>query len=283
MKIGIRAHDLGKSDFPTIVQKAKAFGFSDLQLVLNKAIIDDDGLLNDPKAKEFKKILDDNDIKVAMLGAYFNPVHSNRQKVFDSINKFKNHLDYSSQLGCSFVGTETGSYNDDQWTYNEKNRTGEAYNSVKEVVKELSDYAKDTYVAIEGAFNHVIHSPKLLRKLVDDLHSPRIKVIIDLYNYLDISNYEKRYEIFDEAINLLKERVVIFHLKDFIVENNKLIQVGLGQGLMDFNYLIDSINRNCPESILIFEGVTGADIPTSFEHIKSIVRRCEDGSKQNCY
>ena len=212
MNIGIRAHDLGKSDFESIVKQAKNLGFDCLQLLLHKAILDDNGLLNEEKAKEYKKILVDYNVSVAMLGAYFNPVHSNHQKVMDAINKFCNHLDYANQLGCKIVGTETGSYNDDHWPYHIKNRTDEAYQQVLQIVKQLADYAKDADVAIEGAFNHVIYSPKILRKLVDDLNSKHIKVIIDLYNYLDITNYEERNEIFDDAIRLLNDKVVFFHL-----------------------------------------------------------------------
>jgi sugar phosphate isomerase/epimerase len=134
-------------------------------------------------------------------------------------------------------------------------------------------------VAIEGAFNHVIYSPSELKRLLDDLRPGKAKVIVDLYNYLSITNYEERYQILDEAVRLLKDDIVIFHLKDFIIEKGKLKQVGLGQGLMDFERIIHTINDHCPDADLIFEGVTGNDLSPSLENIKRIVSRCEYGSK----
>ena len=238
-------------------------------------------MFDSDKAKRYASILNKYDISVSLLCAYFNPVHSVKNKTVVAIEKFKNHLEYSHMIGCQCVGTETGSYNDDQWTYNDKNRSLEAYHQVLNIFQELVFTAESTksLVAIEGAYNHVIYSPQLLKKLIDDLNSNHSRVIVDLYNYLDISNYQKRYEIFDEAIRLLKNKIVIFHLKDFIREGNKLKQVGLGQGLMDFEYLISTIVANCPNADLIFEGVTGTDIPSSISHIKNIIKRGKHGCK----
>ena len=43
--------------------------------------------------------------------------------------------------------------------------------------------------------------------------------------------------------------------------------MGLGQGLMDYPYLIKTIKENVPDAVLVFEGVTGDDIKSSREYI----------------
>jgi sugar phosphate isomerase/epimerase len=209
MRIGVRAHDVGTYEFGELIKRIKALEFESAQIVLTKAVIGENGLLDEAKALNYKMILNHYGIRAAMLGAYFNPLHSNLQKKMESMSKFKNHLDYAPLMDCLYVGTETGSYNDDQWTYNEKNRTEEAYEEVLRVFKDLCGHAQNTKanVAIEGAFNHVIYSPLHLRRLLDDLRPNNAKVIVDLYNYLNITNYEERYSIFDEAIRLLKDEI----------------------------------------------------------------------------
>lgn len=281
MRIGVRAHDVGTFEFEELIKRIKSLGFESAQIVLTKAILGEDGFLDETKALTYKAILNRYGIKPAMLGAYFNPVHSNHQLKMEAISKFKNHLDYAAMMDCLYVGTETGSFNDDKWTYNDKNRTEEAYEEVRKIFKDFCEHAQNTLagVAIEGAFNHVIYSPQLLRRLLDDLKPFKVKVIVDLYNYLAVTNYEDRYDIFDEAVRLLKDEIVIFHLKDFIIDNGKLKQVGLGQGLMDYERIISTINDQCPNADLIFEGVTGNDLSPSLENIKRIVSRCEYGSK----
>jgi sugar phosphate isomerase/epimerase len=74
-----------------------------------------DGIDGD-KAKLIGDTLKANGIEVSLIGAYFNPVHSNKEKVANCKQVFKDYLKYSHLLGCNTVGSETGSFNDDKWT-----------------------------------------------------------------------------------------------------------------------------------------------------------------------
>ena len=164
MKIGVRVHDFGKSNAETLAKQAKEVGFDGVQFVLNKAVEGETGLpgtLNKEKALEFQKAFKSEGLEIFMMGAYFNPVHSNKELVKTNIAKFKEHLLYLNDFDGHFVGSETGSFNDDKWTYNPLNRTEEAYAEVKRIFGELADYAKevnfdkDFYVYVDSryAFN----------------------------------------------------------------------------------------------------------------------------------
>ena len=276
MKIGIRAHDLYKGSIEDLFSELKSNGFNYTQLVTYKAIKDDDSILSAEKALKIKEMEEKYGVNVIMLGAYFNPVHSNKQLVSSTTERFKSHLKYASLAGVRFVGSETGSYNDDKWTYNPKNRTEEGYLESYNVFKDLVLFAKDldTNLALEGAYGHVMYEPKRLYRLMTDLDKVvpnKVSIIVDLFNYLDISNHEKRYEIFDECLNLFKDRIVIFHLKDYVVKENKLVQVGLGKGLIDYSLIIPKIMKNNPNAYLIFEGVLGDDIKQSKDYIERII------------
>ena len=78
-------------------------------------------------------------------------------------------------------------------------------------------------------------------------------------------------KLWEECLELFKDRIVIFHLKDYIVKDNKLVQVGLGQGLIDYSKIIPKIMKNNPNAYLIFEGVVGDDIKSSKEYIERLV------------
>ena len=84
MKIGVRVHDFGKSDAKTLAKKAREVGFDGVQLVLNKAIEGESGLagtLSKEKAIGFYNDFKAEGLDIFMLGAYFNPVHSDKNKV----------------------------------------------------------------------------------------------------------------------------------------------------------------------------------------------------------
>ncbi len=277
MKICTRVHDFGKNTAENLSVFASVFGFDGVQLVLNKAINGETGLpgtLNTEKAQQIAFEFNKNNIEIAMLGAYFNPVHSNKELVNQSIAKFKEHLKYAKDFNTSYVGSETGSYNDDKWTYNPLNRTEEAYNEVKRIFKDLVDYAKEvgSYVAVEGAYGHCMYEPKRLKRLFDEIDNGHMRIIVDVYNYLNIENYQNHTQIFDECQELFKDKIVVFHLKDFIVKDNKLIQVGLGQGLMNYDYIMPRIIKNNPNAYLVFEGIQPKDAISSLEFIKKYLK-----------
>ena len=273
MKIGVRVHDFGKSDAKTLAKKAKEIGFDAVQLVLNKAIEGETGLagtLSKEKAEGFYKAFNDEGIEIIMLGAYFNPVHSDKEKVKSLVAKFKEHLKYEHDFKAGYVGSETGSFNDDKWTYNPLNRTEEAFQEVKRIFTDLARYAEsvNANMAIEGAFGHCMFEPKALNRLVKEINSPNVYYIVDIYNYLAISNYDKQEEIFDECLKLFKDRIVIYHIKDFVIEDGALKQCCIGKGMMNFDYMLPKIKKYTPNACLVFEGSKPEDMEYSYNFIK---------------
>lgn len=276
MKIGVRVHDFGKSDPKTLAKKAKAIGFDGVQLVLNKAIEGETGLagtLNKEKAVSIRKAFQEEGLEIFMMGAYFNPVHSNKNLVLSNIAKFKEHLKYLNDFNGHYVGSETGSFNDDKWTYHPLNRTKEAYQEVKRIFKDLAGYAKevDGNIALEGAFGHCMFEPRALKSLVDEIDNGHVFYIVDIYNYLAFENYQNYKEIFEECLKLFKEKIVIFHLKDFIVTDNSLKQCAIGKGEIDYSYLLHRIKETNPNAYLIFEGSKPEDMQESFDFVKKIL------------
>lgn len=268
LKIGIRAHDLNNAPFNDaneLLRELKKIDINIIQLVFKKVFKNFEFI----KINEVSDILKENNIEVAMLGAYFNMIHSDINKKNNDIEYYKYCLDIGKIFDCHYVGSETGSYNDDKWTFNEKNHTYEAFTEVSNVIKNLQDYSKDKYsdVTIEGAYNHVIYSPLVLNELIkkNDLKY----VIVDIFNFLNIDNYKDHTKIFDEAIKLYKDKIVIFHIKDFIINENEFIQVGIGEGLMNYTYIIPKIKKYCPDAYLILEGVKKDKIETSIRYLRS--------------
>lgn len=276
MNIGIRCHDLCQGTIEDIISKCKEYGFENLQLVFKKALKDNNGntiLFDENSALEVGKKLKESNINVTMLGAYFNPVHSNKKLVKSNIEYFKKHLKFASLLDCKYVGTETGSYNDDKWTYNPKNQTEEGYQESIAVFKELVKYAEEcnTTLLIEPAYGHVMYSVDQLKRCYDEINSPNLKITIDIFNLLYEGNYKDYKEIFRYACKIFRDNIKVFHLKDFYTKDEKIVQCGLGKGIIDFKFIIDTINEFSPHSTVVFEGVIGEDIKPSLNIIKELL------------
>ncbi|MBQ1522010.1 MAG: sugar phosphate isomerase/epimerase [Erysipelotrichaceae bacterium] len=271
LKLGIRGHDVPGAPFESIdefIKGYKQFDLDYLQLVYKKAFR---GFEMEPHfLLELADKLKDNDIKVAMIGAYFNMIHPDDNKRIDGIEYFKQCMETAAVFDCEVVGSETGSANGDKWTYNPYNHTEEAFNRVVDTVRGLKAYGRNFNARpiIEGAYAHTVHTPDQLKELVD--RTEIRDVTIDVYNFLNIDNYQEADAIFDRSLELFGDMIRVFHVKDFNVGEGKLVQCGIGQGIMNWKYYIPRIMKECPNAILVLEGVTGKDIQPSIEFIRSL-------------
>jgi len=278
MKLMIRAHDLGVKGEENIVKRLDELELDGVQLVAYKSIENvsySEGSLTEDRARLIGKTIKDAGKEVALVGAYFNPVHPNREKAQHGDRMFREYLSLSALLGCLIVGSETGSYMGDPWGYHEDNRTDEAFLRVVDTFRALADYADKlgASVAIEGAFNHVCYSPDVLYKAKKEIGCHNVRVIFDLYNYLDISNYTDAYSILRRGHELFGSDILLYHLKDFTVEGGALKQCAVGKGLLDYKCILGEIYAHNKDAVLVLEGTVGEDIPTSVQFIREITRQ----------
>lgn len=273
MKLGIRGHDLGiKGNLKELARSIKEGGFTGIQLVLHK-VLDDFSLdrLNEDFAREVREIFQEQGVDILMLGAYFNIIDG--KKAQKDIERFKLHLKYAKDFGCSFVGSETGSYVKGR-VYHEPTYSEEALATVIETVRELVNYAEEqgSTFAIEGAWYHVIRDCQRMKYILDEIDSDHLKVTFDLYNLVNIDNYQNQRQIIDEAFDLYGDKIVLIHAKDFVVDGDKLKQVALGDGIYDYPYLMNKLKEQNRVIPIIFEGVTGDEnIKRSYAFINQMI------------
>lgn len=277
MRIFIRAHDLGVKGEESITAKLDEYGIDGVQLVTYKCL---DGITYTPgsmtreRAVSFRKAFEKAGKTVPLIGAYFNPVHPDESKIKNGIAVFKDHIALAKELGCDRVGSETGSYNGDKWTYHPQNRTDEALDRVVSTFSGLAEYAQDfgVNVCMEGAFGHVCWNVATLDKAVKRIGRSNIRFIFDLYNYLDGSNVRQMYDILHEGLQTFGDRICVFHIKDCTINSDgSLRQCCVGKGIFDYERIIREISDVCPDANLVFEGTTGDDIPFAVSHLRKFM------------
>lgn len=277
MRLFIRAHDLGVKGENNVVDKLNELGLDGVQLVAYKVLEDvsyTEGSITEQRSIQVAKAFAEAGKTVPLIGAYFNPVHPNEEKIKNGVAVFKDYLGMAKTLGCDTVGSETGSYNGDKWIYHPQNRTEEALNRVIATFADLCGYAeeKGVCVGMEGAFGHVCYNVKTLDRAVKAIGADNIKIIFDLYNYLDKSNVQNMYDILSEGLQTFGGRIWVFHIKDCVIaEDGSLKQCGVGKGIFDYRRILGEIKKVCPNANLVFEGTTGDDIPYAVSHIKNII------------
>lgn len=275
MKICIRAHDLGVKGTDQILRQIRTLGIDGVQMVCYKAYDDIaylPGAITEQKAGEIGTAFRNAGATIPLIGAYFNPVHSDKEKVRRCKTVFEDYLRVAKQLGCDTVGSETGSFNDDKWTYHPRNRTEEALQTVVGTFSQLCDIAQEygTTVAMEGAAGHVCWNVETLARARRMMDRPT-KVIFDLYNFLDETNQGDYLNILDRGLDTFAGEILLFHMKDCqFLNNEKPKQMPLGTGEMDMKAVLKRIKAYDPNSVLTLEGTTGEHISHAVRTIKNI-------------
>lgn len=274
MKLAIRGHDLGKKGEFDLTERLCDFDLDGLQLVPYKVYpdISYSPEISLDRAKLVADSINAAGKSVYLLGAYFNPVHSDTEKVKNGIATFKRYLELSNVFGCKVVGSETGSFNNDKWTYNPLNRTNEALSTVISVFSDLADYAKKTssVLAMEGAAGHVCFSVARLNEALAAIGDDSVRVIFDIYNYLDDENHSDYKRIVLNGLKTFDGRIHCFHMKDYTLADGKIKQCAIGKGLIDYKWYLKQLKAYDEDAILVLEGTTGEDIAPSIRLIRDL-------------
>ena len=279
MKLCIRAHDLGRKGTQNILAELDELGIDGVQMVCYKAYEDIayvPGGITQQQAQQIGTAFRDAGKTIPLVGAYFNPVHSDQAKRQRCFDVFCDYLKYTNAMGCGVVGSETGSFSDDPWVYHPQNRTEEAIQSVVSTFSQLCDIGADhnAVVAMEGAAGHVCWNVQALERAQKMMNRANTRVIFDLYNYLDKENQGDYMRILEQGLDTFGDRILLFHIKDCRFVNGKdPVQVPYGTGEMDREAILRKIKAHDPNAVLTLEGTVGQDIPLAVKTIKEIWER----------
>jgi sugar phosphate isomerase/epimerase len=272
VNLGIRAHDIETNNLEKLVNDIAAKGLTSVQLALSKslpAFYSGFGSLSSDIAQHIGNAFSDKGLQIAVLGCYFNMIHPDKIERRKGMDRFKEHLRYAKDFGCNIVATETGNVNA-EIIYTEENFKDMPFMAVVESVSELVEEAEKfgVIVGIEAGVNHPIYSIPTMKRILDMIDSPNLQVIFDPVNLLTIDNYINQEEIFEKAFEILGDKMVIFHAKDFIIEGGSLKQVPVGHGLLNYDKLFSLIKEKKPNINILIEGTMEPFIDKSIAYLR---------------
>lgn len=256
LNFGMRGHDFETNTIEDLIEKCKKHSVSYIQLVLKKSIFDfKEGAFSEDYATKIGNAFKKAGIKIPVLGCYINPSETDKEQLQKNLNYFIENLNYAKFIGADTVGLETGFVGKEIDV--EKNNTEEAYQYLLKNMRVLCKKAEElgVKIAIEGVHCFVINTPKKLKRLLNDLNSENVGVIFDPVNYLNYDNYKNQNDIFNEFIELLADKTMVIHLKDFKIQDNKAKYEYPCKGLLNKSLVFEIIKKYNAEIPIILEEV----------------------------
>ena len=276
MRLGVRGHDVVHHNFEELVKKTNEKNLKSIHLALKKVKTGfeiTDGSMTPGMAKYFKSIFNKFNIDVSILGCYINLANPDDDELNELLKKFKEHIRFARDLGCSIVGTETGALNR-EYVYTPKNNSEEAFqrtlNSIKVIVAEAEKFG--VIVAIEGVSKHVINTPERIKRVLDTINSNNLQVIFDPVNLINEENYKNQDDLIKRSFELFGNRIVAIHVKDFLYEDGEIKLASIGKGILNYKLLLSLIKERKPYIDVIMENTTEEDLDESIKYITEIYK-----------
>ena len=260
MQIGLRAHDYAKNVQPKeLAEILGEYQPASIQLALAKSLsgAPKPGQLSPGFARHIRKVLEQKQISIAVLGCYINPVHPDIALREKHLYSFEEHLRFARDFGCSVVGTETGSCSGDCSFHpdTDKEETFSLFcNSLERLVTTAQKCG--SIVAIEAvADQHTISGIEKMELVLRRLASPALKVIYDPVNLIPKSGLsEPQADFFKIAFDAFGNDIAAIHCKDFRMEDGrKNGTLPAGKGELDYAALMSLVMERKPEIDLLLE------------------------------
>jgi len=214
MEIGIRLHDTAGSNLEEHLRNAREQGFSCVHIAMSKVVpgfkmADAPELLTDALADEVRGLLEKYNQRCVLLGCYLNLCSPDLSAHERTLMNYRAHLRFGKKIGALMVGTETGAPNIGYKSCPEC-RTEESLRLFIERVKPVVRWAEEEgmMLAIEPVTRHIVCTAERCQRVLAEVHSENLRVILDAVNLLDRENVHQAQEVVTDAIARLCARVI---------------------------------------------------------------------------
>lgn len=228
VKMGVRAHDYGKLPIGELCREIAGDGWNAIQLAIPKAVagLTDFSDVTADIVHEIRVELEKSGLSVAVLGVYVEPsLMDDTQRLAQTDHLFK-ALSQAKILNAGCVGTETTSRKR-QPGASHKDALRQLYRSLESLLPEAERLGVN--IAVEPVYRHTLNSPELTRGLLKDMNSPRLKVIFDPVNLMQLEDIGTQAGLWQRCMDCFGGDIVAVHIKG---ASGEMTELGLGNAAL---------------------------------------------------
>ena len=263
MRLGIFAKTFPGTTPDVVITAARAAGFSAVQY--NMAC---SGLASMPDvippgiAESVSTARHQAGVEISAVSGTYNMVHPDPMVRAQGLERLKVLAGACAGLGTPLITLCTGTRDpDDQWRGHPDNDTPEAWRDLlAEMEKAIRIVDRfDVNLGIEPELANVVNSALQARRLIDELQSPRLKIVLDPANLFETEPLAVQRDIVSASIDLLDDRIVMGHAKDRTATG---AFATAGEGIIDFPHYIGRLKAIGFEGPLITHGLEAHEAPS---------------------
>ena len=276
MQIGIMAKTFGRLTVEETLSCVADHGLHHVQFSLGCAGLPDmPDHIDAALRAEIRAEMAARDITMsAILGAY-NMIDPDVEERRRGLRRLRVLASACGRLGTSVISLCTGTRNPDyMWYPHPDNGSPEAWADLLAAMAQAVQIAEEqkVFLAIEPEVSNVVDSAAKGRRLLDEMQSSYLKVVIDPANIFHKGELPRMREMLDEAFDLLGDDIVLAHAKD-LSRDGEAGHEAAGEGLLDYDQYLSLLAKAAPDVALILHGLSESQMDGCVAFLREKIAR----------
>jgi sugar phosphate isomerase/epimerase len=212
-------------------------------------------------------------VSVAAVSGTYNMNHPDKAVRARGLARLEVLAAACKSLGTRLVTLCTGTRDaQDQWRWHPANAQPDAWRDLvaeMEAAVAIAD-RHDIELGIEPELANVVSDARRARRLLDEMASPRLRIVLDPANLFEIADGAERRSLIEDAVALLSKDIAIAHAKDRTATGEFTTA---GKGVIDFTHFIRCLQDAGFDGPLITHGLAAEDAASVATFLASILSK----------
>lgn len=287
MRIGVCTTDFPRMPLEELFSRIHDLGFSVVQLAFGSVVececVPDgaceipDGL-PDGVAERIADCAARNGLEIVCVNGTYNMAHPDPAVREASAARFPGFMKAVRAIGCDSVTLCTGTRSAEYlWRTHPDNDSDEAWADMREMVRRAVDVAEVEGITllVETEASNVVSSAERARRLMDEIGSPNLRVVMDCANLFHAGEArpERVRDVIGHAFDVLGADVRLAHGKD-ILAGDGLDFCGTGDGIVDFGYMLARLDEVGHRGDMVLHGIKcEAQMPAALAYMRRAIAK----------
>jgi sugar phosphate isomerase/epimerase len=210
-------------------------------------------------------------IRLAALSGTYNMAHPDAKVRKASRVGFQNVVTAAREMGAPVVSLCTGSRDPhDMWKFHPENDSDEAWKDLRSELEFALRVAQEAGIrlAIEPEPANVIHDARAAKRILNEMASPHLGVLLDAANLLTPETLSSQHAVIDEATGLLGGALLLAHAKDIDASGQV---VATGEGEINLLAFTKALRRVGYDDALIAHGFAAEKAAVAAKVLRRII------------
>lgn len=220
--------------------------------------------------KRIRQAMAARDIRMAAISGTFNMIHPNPQVRLDGLRRLDVLARVCKPMGTGMITLCTGTRDpNDMWRAHPDNQSPEAWQDLTEMMAKALEIAEahDITLGIETEVANVVDTAQRARLLLDEMQSPRLKIIMDGANLFHKGALARMRTVLDEAFELLGGDIALAHAKD-LSHDGEAGHEAAGTGLLDYDHYLKLLRDVGYDGALVLHGLREDQVAMSVAFLR---------------